>query len=86
MRPGSSVRFAVTTIDAAVAARRAERAILDAPIEAVPLVRSPNAELLLGSNLISGVSGGRAGWSAANRGSRMSIPDCSFAHRLQSPT
>ena len=58
LRPGSPVRFAVTTIEAAVAARRAERALLDAPIEAVPLVRAPNAELLLGSNLISGVSGG----------------------------
>lgn len=58
LRPGSSVRFAATTIEAAVAARRAERAILDAPVEAVPLVRAPNAELLLGANLISGVSGG----------------------------
>ena len=58
LRPGASVRFAVTTIDAAVAARRAERAILDAPVQAVPLVRSPDAELLLASNLISGVSGG----------------------------
>jgi biotin-dependent carboxylase-like uncharacterized protein len=58
LRPGASVRFAVTTIDAAVAARRAERAILDAPVQVVPLVRSPDAELLLGSNLISGVSGG----------------------------
>ena len=28
MRPGSPVRFAVTTIDEAVAARRAERAML----------------------------------------------------------
>ncbi len=58
MRPGSSVRFAVTTIDAAVAARRAERAILDAPVQAIPLRKQPSAELLLGSNLISGVSGG----------------------------
>jgi 5-oxoprolinase (ATP-hydrolysing) subunit C len=58
MRPGSPVRFAVTTIDAAVAARRAERAILEAPVEAVPLRKDPSAELLLGSNLISGVSGG----------------------------
>ena len=58
MRPGSPVRFAVTTIEAAVAARRAERAILDAPIEATPLRKEPSAEALLGSNLISGVSGG----------------------------
>jgi 5-oxoprolinase (ATP-hydrolysing) subunit C len=58
MRPGTSVRFAVTTLDAAVAARRAERVILETPIEAVPLKKDPSAELLLGSNLISGVSGG----------------------------
>jgi len=58
MRPGSPVRFAVTTIDDAVATRRAQRAMLTAAIEATPLVRAPNAELLLGSNLISGVSGG----------------------------
>jgi allophanate hydrolase subunit 2 len=58
LRPGSPVRFAHTTIEAAVAARRAERAMLAAAIEATPLVRTPDAELLLGSNLISGVSGG----------------------------
>ena len=58
MRPGSSVRFAVSTIDAAVKARRAERTILDSPVQAVPLRKQPSAELLLGSNLISGVSGG----------------------------
>lgn len=57
-RPGGSVRFAVTTIDAAVAARRAERALLDAGVAATPLLRSPDAELLLGANLISGVSSG----------------------------
>jgi biotin-dependent carboxylase-like uncharacterized protein len=56
LRPGAPVRFAVTTIDAAVQARRAMRAMLDAPIEATPLTREPNAELLLGSNLISGVT------------------------------
>jgi biotin-dependent carboxylase-like uncharacterized protein len=58
MRPGSNVRFALTTVEAAVAARRAERAMLEAGVEAAPLVRTPNAEELLGSNLISGVSGG----------------------------
>jgi len=58
MRPGSSVRFAVTTIDAAVKARRAERAILDTPVQSTPLKKDPSAELLLGANLISGVSGG----------------------------
>ena len=60
LRPGSSVRFAVTSIDAAVEARRAERTILDTPVEAVPLRKDPSAELLLGANLISGVSGGEA--------------------------
>jgi allophanate hydrolase subunit 2 len=62
MRPGTSVRFAVTTVDAAVAARREQSAILQAPIAATPLGRNtPSAELLLGSNLISGVSGGDPG-------------------------
>lgn len=57
-RPASPVRFAITTIDEAVAARRAARAILEAPIEATPLRKAPSAEALLGANLISGVSGG----------------------------
>lgn len=56
MRPGAALRFAVTTIDAAVTARRAEHAMLATAIHAEPLVRSPDAELLLGSNLISGVT------------------------------
>jgi biotin-dependent carboxylase-like uncharacterized protein len=61
MRPSTSVRFAITTIDAAVAARRAQSAFLQAPIATTPLGRNtPSAELLLGSNLISGVSGGDA--------------------------
>jgi 5-oxoprolinase (ATP-hydrolysing) subunit C len=55
-RPGSSVRFAMATIEEAVAARRAERALLTAGVDATPLVRPPDAELLLGANLISGVS------------------------------
>jgi biotin-dependent carboxylase-like uncharacterized protein len=58
LRPGASLRFAITTIHEAVEARRASRAMLDAPIEATPLTREPNAEALLGANLISGVSGG----------------------------
>ena len=60
MRPGLAIRFAIATIDDAVQARRTERAILDAPIEATPLRKDPSAELLLGSNLISGVSGGES--------------------------
>ena len=56
-RPGSQVRFAAVTIEAAVEARRAEAALFEAPIETVPLVRKDlSAELLLGSNLISGVT------------------------------
>lgn len=58
LRPGSPVRFALTTIEQAVAARRAERALLASTIEATPLVRTPDADVLLGNNLISGVSGG----------------------------
>jgi hypothetical protein len=58
-RPGAAVRFSIATIDAAVAARRAERAILQSPIEEVPFGQNaPDAELLLGSNLISGVTAG----------------------------
>jgi len=56
-RPGSQVRFAAVTIDDAVAARRAQAALLQAPIALTPLVRRDfSAELLLGSNLISGVT------------------------------
>jgi biotin-dependent carboxylase-like uncharacterized protein len=61
-RPGAAVRFALSTIDAAVAARRAERAILQKPIEARPFGQNtPDAELLLGCNLISGVTAGKSG-------------------------
>jgi 5-oxoprolinase (ATP-hydrolysing) subunit C len=58
LRPGASLRFAITTIDEAVKARRAARAMMEAPVEATPLRRDPSAEALLGANLISGVSGG----------------------------
>jgi biotin-dependent carboxylase-like uncharacterized protein len=58
MRPGTQLRFTAVTVDAAVAARRAERAALEAPIETAPLTRSPSAAKLLDSNLISGVTGG----------------------------
>jgi biotin-dependent carboxylase-like uncharacterized protein len=59
MRPGEQLAFAAVSIEAAVAARRAERSLLEAPIEAVPLVRKDfNAETLLDSNLISGVTTG----------------------------
>ena len=55
-RPGSMVRFAVTTIEEAVGARVS--LMWAGGIEATPLVRAPNAEALLGANLISGVSSG----------------------------
>jgi biotin-dependent carboxylase-like uncharacterized protein len=58
-RPGETVRFSVTAIDSAVAARRAQRAILQSPIEARPFGQGAlDADILLGSNLISGVSSG----------------------------
>jgi 5-oxoprolinase (ATP-hydrolysing) subunit C len=60
LRPGASLRFAITTIDEAVKARRVARAMLDAPVETAPLRKDPSAEALLGANLISGVSGGEA--------------------------
>jgi biotin-dependent carboxylase-like uncharacterized protein len=56
-RPGSQIRFAAVTIEAAVAARRAAAAILAATIQTMPVARKDfSAELLLGSNLISGVT------------------------------
>jgi allophanate hydrolase subunit 2 len=59
LRPGSQVRFAAATIEAAVAARRDEAAILSAPIETTALGRADlRPELLLDSNLISGVTSG----------------------------
>ena len=59
-RPGATVRFAVTTIDLAVAALQAQRALLEAPIATTPLGGSPSADVLLASYLISGVSSGDA--------------------------
>jgi biotin-dependent carboxylase-like uncharacterized protein len=60
LRPGASLRFAITTIEEAVKSRRAVRAMLEAPIETTLLRKDPSAEALLGANLISGVSGGDA--------------------------
>ncbi len=58
-RPGARFRFAAVTVEEAVAARRAERAALAAPLEAQPLIRRTfSAELLLGINLIGGVVSG----------------------------
>jgi biotin-dependent carboxylase-like uncharacterized protein len=58
LRPGARFRFAVVTVEAAVAARRAERDAL-ATLRAEPLVRRhPDSELLLGLNLIGGVTSG----------------------------
>jgi hypothetical protein len=59
IRPGEQVRFAVVSIDDAVAARRAEAAVLETAIETMPVMRrNPTSELLLDSNLISGVISG----------------------------
>ncbi|MBX9774008.1 MAG: biotin-dependent carboxyltransferase family protein, partial [Xanthobacteraceae bacterium] len=60
LRPGASLRFAITTIEEAVEARGAARALLEAPVASTPLRKDPSAEALLGANLISGVSGGDA--------------------------
>jgi 5-oxoprolinase (ATP-hydrolysing) subunit C len=59
LRPGAPLRFARTTIDDAVAARRAIDALLHAPLPMTPLSGNlPSTERLFESNLISGVSGG----------------------------
>jgi biotin-dependent carboxylase-like uncharacterized protein len=58
IRPGETVRFAIATIEAAVAARRDDADHLTASLSFSPIVRQDiSAELLLGSNLISGVTG-----------------------------
>lgn len=55
---GATLRFAAVSIAQAVAARRAERAALEAPVARVPLVRTElSSEFLLGTNLIGGVVG-----------------------------
>jgi biotin-dependent carboxylase-like uncharacterized protein len=57
-RPGVPFSFQVVSLEDAVAARRAERDALAAPIRAVPLVRTDlTSELLLATNLIDGVVG-----------------------------
>jgi 5-oxoprolinase (ATP-hydrolysing) subunit C len=58
-RPGAQLRFAAVTIADAVAARRAERAALQAPLQLAPVIRKTlSSELLLGINLIGGVTRG----------------------------
>ena len=58
-RPGARLRFAAVTIADAVAARRAERAALQAPPQREPVIRKTlSSELLLGLNLIGGVTRG----------------------------
>jgi biotin-dependent carboxylase-like uncharacterized protein len=59
-RPGARVRFAAVSVADAVTARRAERAALEAPLQAEPVIRKTlSSELLLGINLIGGVTSGR---------------------------
>jgi biotin-dependent carboxylase-like uncharacterized protein len=59
LRPDASFRFALVPYKDAVAARRAEHAALAPPIAAVPTVRTTlSPELLLGVNLIDGVTSG----------------------------
>ena len=57
-QPGTRLRFAPVSVAEAVAARRAERAALEAPVPLDPLVRTDfPSEFLLGTNLIDGVVG-----------------------------
>jgi allophanate hydrolase subunit 2 len=58
-RPGARLRFATVPLKDAVAARRAEHAALAAPLATQPVVRTTlSPELLLGVNLIDGVTSG----------------------------
>jgi biotin-dependent carboxylase-like uncharacterized protein len=60
-RPGTAFGFEPVTIEVALAARRAERAALAAGVPGLPLVRRAlSSELLLGLNLIAGVTSARA--------------------------
>jgi biotin-dependent carboxylase-like uncharacterized protein len=59
-RPGARLRFAAVAVDDAVAARRAERVALAPPPQTEPVIRKAlSSELLLGINLIGGVTSGR---------------------------
>lgn len=56
---GRPFRFEIVGREVAVAARAAERARLERPVPGVPLVRTSfSSELLLGTNLIAGVTSG----------------------------
>jgi biotin-dependent carboxylase-like uncharacterized protein len=62
LRPGARFRFAAVSIEAAVAARRALAAALNAPPALAPLLRTDlPSEFLLGLNLIDGVTDAGAG-------------------------
>ena len=57
LRPGAQISFAAVTIEAAVAALRAEALALARPIAREPLVRTEfPSEFLLGLNLVDGVT------------------------------
>jgi allophanate hydrolase subunit 2 len=57
-RPGTVFKFAAVSIEQAVAARRAEAALLARGVVVEPLVRTHlSSEFLLGLNLIDGVVG-----------------------------
>ena len=59
LRPGARFRFATVPLKDAVAARRAEQAALAAPLAIEPVIRTAlSPELLLGVNLIDGVTSG----------------------------
>ena len=59
-RGGTRIAFRPVSVDAAVAARRAERDILRTPVAREPVVRTDFAsDFLLGLNLVDGVTDGR---------------------------
>ncbi|MCJ2068099.1 biotin-dependent carboxyltransferase family protein [Methylobacterium sp. J-030] len=61
VRGGARIAFRQVTVDEAVAARRAERAVLREPVAREPVVRADFAsDFLLGLNLVGGVTDGRA--------------------------
>jgi biotin-dependent carboxylase-like uncharacterized protein len=60
LRPGSTLRFAAVSVDQAVAARRAEAAVLARPPALEPLVRTQfPPDFLLARNLVDGVLSAR---------------------------
>jgi hypothetical protein len=58
LRPGQEFRFALTTIEQAVEARRRDAEALTAPVQLKPLPHLLRVEMLLRENLVDGVTSG----------------------------